>query len=285
MSRFHRMLIVPDLHGAENKMGQGDVMFSSFTPLLAASPQDTRAALAFGYPLAHLAYQVGPALTLRRGSIGQSMRGGVMVLSDAETAHVSGDPEALLAEAMRECQTRDFQGLVADFEHGARKGLMEFLRLADTVLPRKGITLFVYERCASFAPGARVIVSTALTAGSLANRLQEAIQIHGGGRVCVEIERLARDIVLPAPQGMGDALSRDALQAILEKRNATVFFSSELCAHYFTYRDAQGQTHFVLYDDAASIRKKLALCQRMGVREAFLLYPEVRDILLDIKEG
>lgn len=253
-----------------------------FTPILAASPEDTRSAFATGWTLAHLAYQVTPELTLRRGLIGVSMRGGVMVLSDTEGARGSGDPEALFIEVQKECILRGYSGLVADFEHPVRRGLSDFVRLADTRLPAKDITLFVYERYAQFTRSARVLFPTAMTSGALSARLRDAQETYGKERVSVEIERLARDIVLPSPQGVGTALSRESLQSLLAARRATVFFSSELCAHYFTYKDKENKTHFILYDDAVSIGKKLSLCRSMGIREAFLLYPEIKEFWHDL---
>lgn len=263
-------------------------MFTSFTPILAASPPDTRAAGSFGFPLAHLAYQVGSGsegsgLQLRKGLIGASMRGGIMTLSDTDERRagdiVTSDPTELLREVVRECNLRGFGGIVADFEHGVRRELSDFVKLADASLPAGGITLFVYELYAAYTTNARIIIPTAITSGALASRLREAASAYGINRVAVETERLARDIVLPSPQGSGRAMSREELRALLDDRRATVFYSGELCAHYFTYKDNEGQTHFILYDDAASINKKLALCRSMGIKEAFLLYPEVKDII------
>lgn len=60
-----------------------------------------------------------------------------------------------------------------------------------------------------------------------------------------------------------------------------MFFSQELCARYFTYTH-EGQTHFVLFDDAGTIRKKLQTGTALGYAAAFLMFPEVRDLLDDL---
>ncbi len=68
----------------------------------------------------------------------------------------------------------------------------------------------------------------------------------------------------------------------MDEREPAVFFSNELCAHYFTYMNRQNGAHFVLFDDAASIRKKLYLARSLDISDALLPYPAVADILRDI---
>ena len=58
----------------------------------------------------------------------------------------------------------------------------------------------------------------------------------------------------------------------------TTYFSEPLCARYFTYRQ-NGQTHFVLFDDAATLQRKIALAKALGIGEGLLLFDEVSDIL------
>ena len=44
----------------------------------------------------------------------------------------------------------------------------------------------------------------------------------------------------------------------------------------------QNGAHFVLFDDAGSIRKKLRLAEALGIDRALLCYPEVSDLMGDI---
>ena len=44
----------------------------------------------------------------------------------------------------------------------------------------------------------------------------------------------------------------------------------------------QSGAHFVLFDDAGSIRKKLRLAEALGIERALFFYPEVSDLLPDI---
>ena len=77
-------------------------------------------------------------------------------------------------------------------------------------------------------------------------------------------------------------LTREELKQRMEERSPSVFFSNELCAHYFTYMSKQNGAHFVLFDDAGSIRKKLQIARSVGVSHALLAYPQVDDLLTDI---
>ena len=68
----------------------------------------------------------------------------------------------------------------------------------------------------------------------------------------------------------------------MDDRAPTVFFSNELCAHYFTYMSKQNGAHFILFDDAGSIRKKLHIARSLGVADAVLAYPQVDDLLPEL---
>ena len=56
-----------------------------------------------------------------------------------------------------------------------------------------------------------------------------------------------------------------------------VFFSQELCAHYFTYMSRETGAHFILFDDKTSLRKKREIAQKRGIQRFFWLYPEVAE--------
>lgn len=99
----------------------------------------------------------------------------------------------------------------------------------------------------------------------------------------MEVERVRMDFTLPAANGTGRELTPEAFSALAEAYRPRSFFSEALCAHYFTYQDKKG-THFVLYDDAVSIRRKLALAARMGIDSAFMFYPHVRDLVGELAD-
>ncbi len=251
-------------------------MFRNFQILLAASPEDTRQAQKLGCKMAHMAYSVGPWLRLIRGSIGLSMRGGLMVLSDEKYDETPGDSTALGQEILRECIQRGFEGVVFDFEKPLDKNLEAMLFGLGDAFVRHDLKAYVYPRYAHCLPRAIVILSSALVSGDLRLKIQEAKQKHQGHTFALEMEKLCRDIRLPEASGQGQRISQSELEALTENR--TVFFSQELCAHYFTYKDGESNTHFVIYDDARSLLQKMDVALRMGIFEGFLLYPEVVNI-------
>ncbi len=99
------------------------------------------------------------------------------------------------------------------------------------------------------------------------------------------VERVAEDFYLPSPTGQGTPLTRDELAQRLEERAPQVYFSTDLCAHYFTYMSDASGAHFVLFDDAGSIRKKLQLARQLDIGEALLPYAQVDDLLPELLGG
>ena len=96
----------------------------------------------------------------------------------------------------------------------------------------------------------------------------------------------------PLPDGTGQAVwpwmssgcGWTSSSRLLDRESPSVFFSQDLCARYFTYaRD--GETHFVLFDDADTLSQKLRTGGNMGFAAAFLMYPEVQDLLPKLFPG
>ena len=74
------------------------------------------------------------------------------------------------------------------------------------------------------------------------------------------------------------------LTALMERRDPAVFYSTDLCAKYFTCTEG-GESRFILFDDAGSLRRKIQLGQDMGITAGFLMYPEVSDLLPELFAG
>lgn len=253
-------------------------MSSGFTYIVCAAPGQTRDASRFGLTLAHLSWQLGDGMRIVEGGVSSLMRGGYMVLGDALYDGGAGNPSALVDACLRECSLRMFEGVVFDFEQRTSKHLEAFVAEAGPYLHKRGLGTVVPERYAHACREAQVLVPTAMSSGSLHTRLREARERYGL-RIVLEIEALRRDILLPGPQSAGTALHREELDALLAERRGVKFYSQEMCAHYFTYKDVKGSTHFVLFDDAASFRSKAQAALRLGIDRGFILYPEVESFL------
>ena len=108
------------------------------------------------------------------------------------------------------------------------------------------------------------------------------VKQHEAGVSIPAVERTAMDFFLPSPTGHGMELTRQELQERLDTLSPSVFFSSDLCARYFTYMSHQNGAHFVLFDDAVSIRHKLSVAQQLGLKTALMAFPQVADLLPEI---
>lgn len=248
--------------------------------VLATPPGQLTAAGAWGLPLAHLAYRVGNGPHLFRANGPAAPRGGLMVM-DAPRFDGVGESAPFCNEVLRECAARKFTGVVCRFEGPRRPLLGEMAAKLAELCAGRGMECFVSENCGLSAPKARVLIPTALSGGSLRTRLEEARSRLGPGRAALWVERSAEDFLLPSPGGAGAPLTAEELARRREEHASSVFFSDELCAHYFTYMAGE-QAHFVLFDDAGSIRKKLRVAGEVGISTAFLPYPAVADLLPEL---
>ena len=71
------------------------------------------------------------------------------------------------------------------------------------------------------------------------------------------------------------------LEELMGRREPSVFYSGDLCAKYFTTA-LEGESRFVLFDDAGTLRRKMQLGQELGLTTGLVMYPEVEDILPDL---
>jgi hypothetical protein len=201
--------------------------------------------------------------------------GGLMVLNDQLYDRSEGDPRQLVKECINVCRSMGFIGLLCDFEQPARPLLEAFVRECAGELSLRGLPLYAPERYAHCHSKSRILIPTILTSGSLPGRLRQAVSLYGPERVALEMERAARDLLLPGSNGAGAVLSGESISLMLASRGGVSFFSGELGARYFTYKDEAGRTHFVVYDDPGTFRYKIELALQLGIREGFMLYPDM----------
>lgn len=253
--------------------------------ILTTPPDRLPQARETGLTLGHMAYRVGRGPHLFRSGVPVPLRGGLMVVDD-RGFDGGGEPGVLCQEILRECSARSFRGVICDFETRAVPVLERTLAQLDDLLPRRGLTLHVPEHYATCTRTARVLISTAISGGSLAQRLEDCCQRFGGPeRITLAIRRVAEDFFLPSPTGSGRPLSREELSRQLTERSPSTFFSGELCARYFTYMSRESGAHFVLFDDGASILKKLQVARSLGIRRAVAGLPDIDDFLPQLLSG
>lgn len=249
--------------------------------ILTAPPSCASAASSHGLPVGHMAYRIGPGAQLLRANIPLNLRGGLMVV-DGTGFDGRGDATGFCQQVIRECGNRGFDGVILDFEGRPCPVLEQVVSRLGSLLFKRGWPLYVPESYGFCSDRARVIIPSALSGGSLEQRLREATERFGTHRVALGVQRVAEDFSLPAPSGSGTPLTRQELARRIANRGANIFFSDELCAHYFTYMVRPSTAHFVLFDNAGSIRKKLQVARRLGLCACILAWPEVDNIIDEI---
>ena len=242
---------------------------------LAATPDHLQENLALTPHLAHVAFRAGEDGTLLTRFLPPALRGGVMVLQCEESFPVSA-AEYLAREVLRTCVHRHFSGVVLDAPDTPSPSVLALAQQLQRLAKQYQRRLYLPECYAQSVPEASVLICTALSGGSLQQRLQEAAEQYGASRIALDLQRLAMEFPLPCPTGEGTPLGINELRRRL--RSCAVYYCDALCARYFTCRH-DGKTHFVLFDDAETLQRKLELSEAAGITEAFVVWPEVEDIV------
>lgn len=244
---------------------------------VAAPPEYLEAASLSGFTVAYMIYRIGRGHHLYRAQGIKGLSGGVMVLDT--DGYVGGGPSAtLITEILGECEKNKFTGIVLDTGSKATSQLMLLTGHLASEANKRGLKVYVHELLSNASAHAVVLIPTALSGGTLSGHIGDAALKYGAGRVALEIERVRMDFSLPATHGTGRELTAEELQSLIDAHHPQSFFSKDLCAYYFTYHDQIG-THFVLYDNGASINRKLSIGSKMDIEDAFIFYPHVADII------
>ena len=184
--------------------------------------------------------------------------------------------DALCRAIVCECARRHFRGVLADFEPGSPSDRLAFLTRLTGALSARGMRL--YCPAALPANGATLLIGTAVSGGSLQSLLERSINHFASERLALDLERVQMDFPLPCPTGCGTPLRHEELLALQQKHHASIYYSRELAANYFSYPTGRG-TPFVLFDDAETLRRKVRLAESYDIRDAFIMYPEICDLL------
>jgi len=245
------------------------------TFLITLPPQQLRSLQGWDVTPAHLAYRMGRGPRLLRAGGPVALRGGMMVVDDQDFSGM-GPVLPFCQDVVQECQARGFAGVILDFGRRLPPQEQMAARL-DEALARRGLAFFVPEPYAPVVSRGKVLISSALSGGSLTQRLEEAGATHGRDRIVLAVEVSCEDFSLPSPTGCGTPLSREQLRALMDRLRPSVFFSQELCARYFTYMDRSGGGHFVLFDDENTLIRKVEVARKAGVSAFLLPWAEVRN--------
>lgn len=191
-----------------------------------------------------------------------------------------GDARVVVRELLSVCSLRRFGGVILDIEAPPSPFWCRVIRELDETLNRQKKRFFLPEAYANYSAHAFLFLSSALSGGSLQARLQAAIEAYGAQRLVLALHRAGEDFSLPCPDGIGTPLTQAEIEDRIQRFSTHgTFFSSALCARYFTYMTREQGAHFILFDDGESLCKKRTLAEHLGIRQFFLLYPAVEDLL------
>lgn len=205
-----------------------------------------------GYALVDPCFGASPDAALRG-------REGVLLLGGGL------EPERTSAAA-RECRRRGIRAVAAGF---GRSSALDTLRFCDAML-RQGITPILPEENWVSGCGGERLISTAVSGGTLEERLRETLQQSPD--LALDLERLRHRFPLPCPEGRGTPIPPEELEARLSG-GAPSAFSRELLCRAMPLDEGEASC-FILYDDRETLCEKVRLAAALGVRRGFLLYPE-----------
>jgi hypothetical protein len=179
-------------------------------------------------------------------------------------------PRAFAASACSLAQTRGFRGILLDFQ---RPELAPVVSALDAQTQRCRLALWTAIELAPAAPHAVYIAETAVSGGSLSQYFTELAEQYGAQHIAAQLLRSCARFSIPSPSAEGTALTREQAEQLRQQNGASVFFSRELCAKYFTYME-RGSARFVLFDDDETLRKKQVVLSSVGISRQLLLYPD-----------
>ena len=132
---------------------------------LAVTPEASQEAQGCCRNLAHVAYRIGPGSALLRQSLLLQTRGGLLSVSDRDAPFIDS-PEELRDAVLRECGRRSYTGVLLDFEEAPRRDRTAFVSVLAPALSASRRTLYLPEAYAAGAPGAVLLLCTAVSGGS-----------------------------------------------------------------------------------------------------------------------
>lgn len=202
-------------------------------------------------------------------------------MAGTSDAPEEGSPQRAARQLGALCREHAFRGVVLDMDGPPSPFLSELIPELDQTLERLGRGLFLPLDYARWSRRAFLFLSASLSGGSLRERLEKAAEAWGPKRLVLALERTAEEFPLPAPEGEGKPLTREALEELLRRLRPQVHDSAALCARYFTYLDRESRPRLVLFDQGDSLKRKRSLAESVGIERVFLLYPQIRDLLED----
>lgn len=223
-----------------------------------------------------LLYRCDSRLKLLQASGKKSATKGHIMGIDNQITAPQGDSEAFCQQVLGQVKTHCYAGVCCLFHGPTTDRLAQVTQALAKLCHQQRLQFLVSEPYGHHAPHSKVLISTALSGGTLEARFAQAKQQYGAQRVLMDIDCVREDFLLPAPHGSGETLSEQQLTNLMVQENAAVFFSKELSARYFTYQNTEHSLRFVLFDDQVTTKEKMKLAKQWNLAGAVLTFSQVR---------
>lgn len=218
-----------------------------------------------------MCYQAGSRARLYRTHSPTAIRGGILMADDSHLTQMESY-DWFCRQTVQECLARHALGFCANWSKAPTAPQRQLTSALETALTQRGLSLWVTEPYADCCTSAHVLISSAISGGTLRRRLCDAIAQYGAPRVTLAIECLSQQFPLPCPTGQGVPLTAVELQRHLDL-HPTLHSAEEFCARYFTLCN-DTQTSLVLFDTADTIQQKLRLARDLGLSQVMVAWSE-----------
>ena len=205
-----------------------------------------------GLPLALAAYAVGQDGRLYSQRLPEGLSAAAMLID----GRLPRNSPTLSREISAECMRRGCETVIC-CDSAAR------------LAPPPGVSLYSFAQ----EPGCGVVISTAISGGSLRGLFSDALAAFGRSGVLALIEPVRRRFDLPSADGEGFEISGTELFEFSQSAVSSGF-SPELCCRYLLAEDGA-----VLYDSADTLGKKLELLELLCVDKVLLPFRELLELL------
>lgn len=239
---------------------------------IVAAPQDIKEAGRTAMKVIGLNYKISDDGALKKSV----MTGGseiIMGISDQEITKPLIDTAKLCGDIFYEAKSGGYKGVLFDFENRGAE-MYPFVSALSYGLYERGLEHFAPERFHSAAPYAKLLITAAVSGGSFADMYENAVRKYGEQRLGFELSPTRSDFIIPSYSTEGKAISQEEFNVLVQRYNPSIYFSNELLAKYFTYRDGSGEFHFVIFDDAVTMQEKLSFFDKTQADSVFMLYSD-----------
>lgn len=240
-----------------------------------SSPPELASEAARLGPVSLMAYDIGRGLRLMRSRNMPSLGGERLMEVSCRRLTGFGPQEALAESILRQCLIYGFSGAVLDLPRKTQ-ALLAFAQVLSDRFRLRGLDLYLPEGFAGSGERHRVLVGAQNYFGTFSARLELLARRYGPERLALCLEPRPADFALPCRQSLPPRLSSPVPGGAVPGRT---FYSKYHEANYMTYSD-RGRAHLVMWDDPASLKRKLAVAKSLGIRTAFIRYEDSVGMLL-----